>query len=378
MLTPYDDLPIHQLATTLDHVASSDPRWFDRYWFVAYDEQGRLALATGLGVYKNTGVVDGFASVVRNGVQRNIRASRALRPDFAPSVGPLRIEVIEGLRTFRLVCEETTDLPVAFDLRWDAGFDAFEEQHHFKRVAGVVVEDYRRFYQHGRASGTVTAAGNTVSGEFWSFRDRSFGVRPGMGGPMPPSAADALASDTSGGVTVRSQPSLTFGGAFATAELSGVCTFAEAADGSLLALDGRTIRRDGGTPDAFTAVSHELAFHPNGVVRSGELEFGTESGTTISLTFSELMAPLAYVGFGYLDGFDDGLGLGAYRGPRLMETDSYDVSDVCAIRDRSQTRQFGAFTLLDQPLRITIDGRPGCMEGVGGLRRGHHKYRLGT
>jgi hypothetical protein len=195
---------------------------------------------------------------------------------------------------------------------------------------------------------------------------------------MPPSAADASASDTSAGVTVRSQPALTFGGAFATEELSGVCTFAEAADGSLLALDGRVIRREGQAPEAFTAVSHDLAFHSNGVVRSGEMRFDTASGSSVSLAFSELMTPLAYVGFGYIDGFNDRLGLGAYRGRELVETDSYDVSDVSTVRDLSKTRDFGAFTLLDQPLRISVDGRPGCMEGVGGLRHGHHKYRLGV
>jgi len=114
------------------------------------------------------------------------------------------------------------------------------------------------------------------------------------------------------------------------------------------------------------------------VVRAGEIRFDTKSGSRISLAFREMMAPLAYVGFGYLDGFNDGLGLGAYRGPKLIETDSYEVSDVWAVRDSSGTRQFGAFTLLDQPLRIELDGRTGCMEGVGGLRPGHHRYLLGV
>jgi hypothetical protein len=376
MLTPYDDLPIHQIPTTLDHVGTSDPRWFDRYWFVVYDEQGRLALATGLGVYKNTGVVDGFASVMADGVQHNIRASRVLRPTFTPSVGPLRIEVIEGLRQFRLVSEPSAGLPISFDLLWTAGFEPFEEQHHFKRAAGAVVEDYRRFYQHGRATGTITIGGQEFAGDFWSFRDRSFGVRPGIGGPMPASAADESRADTSGGITVTAQPALFLGGAFSTDELSAVCNFAEASDGSLLALDGRATYRGGGDAEAFTSVSHDLAFYANGVVRSGELRFSTTSGSTVSLTLRELMPPLAYAGFGYLDGFNDRLGLGAYRGVKLVETDSYDVSSPTAIRDLSRTRDFGAFTLLDQPFGVLVDGRPGAMEAVGGLRPGHHRYGL--
>ncbi|MEB3072111.1 hypothetical protein K5L39_23360, partial [Mycolicibacter sp. MYC017] len=195
VLTQYDDYPVHQLATTMDHAGNSDPRFFDRYWFIVYDEQGRIGLAIGVGVYKNTGVVDGFASAVVDGVQHNLRVSRLLRPDFSPAVGPLRIEVVEGLREFRLVAEKCADSPVSFDLIWRAQFDPYEESHHFTRVGGAVVDDYRRFYQHGRAAGSVTIADTTVSGEFWSFRDRSFGVRPGMGGRMPATAADALIRD---------------------------------------------------------------------------------------------------------------------------------------------------------------------------------------
>jgi len=36
MLTPLDDTLWHQLPTTFDHVWTSDPRFFDRYWFAIY------------------------------------------------------------------------------------------------------------------------------------------------------------------------------------------------------------------------------------------------------------------------------------------------------------------------------------------------------
>lgn len=375
MLTPYDDFPIHQLATTLDHVGTSDPRFFDRYWFVIYGEDGEIALAMGVGVYKNTGVVDGFVSAVVDGVQHNLRASRALRPNYAPSVGPLRIEVIEGLRQFRLIAEPSERSSLAIDLHWLAGFGPFEEAHHFTRSNGVLVEDYRRFYQHGRATGSVSVDGTTLSGEFWSFRDRSFGVRPGMGGPMPATAADARGRDDAQ-IDASGQAVLTFGGGFSTDEFSATCTFAETADGKTIGLNGRLVRSDDGVPDPFTAVTHDLDFHANGVVRGGEVRFATKSGETFPVELTGLTQPLAYVGFGYLDGWTDRLGLGAFRGPLLIESDSYDVSDVTAVRDLSGARDFGAFTLLDQPFRITANGRPGCMEVVAGLKPGHHRYRL--
>src|SRR5580692_8969901 len=102
VLTPLDDCPWHQLPTTFDHVGSSDPRFFDRLWFAAYDGRGRSALQFTIGVYQNMNVVDGGAVAVVDGKQHNIRVSRALRPRFAHDCGPLAIEVLEPLQKLRL------------------------------------------------------------------------------------------------------------------------------------------------------------------------------------------------------------------------------------------------------------------------------------
>ena len=40
MLTPLDDTLRHVLPTTFDHAGTSDPRFFDRYWFAVYDPAG--------------------------------------------------------------------------------------------------------------------------------------------------------------------------------------------------------------------------------------------------------------------------------------------------------------------------------------------------
>ena len=47
MRTGPDETLRHQLPTTFDHVGTSDPRFYDRYFFCAYDPDGRLALHIG-------------------------------------------------------------------------------------------------------------------------------------------------------------------------------------------------------------------------------------------------------------------------------------------------------------------------------------------
>ena len=49
MLSPLDETLHHQLSTTFDHAGTSDPRFFDRYWFAIYDPEGsEPAINTGL------------------------------------------------------------------------------------------------------------------------------------------------------------------------------------------------------------------------------------------------------------------------------------------------------------------------------------------
>lgn len=83
-LTRLDETLRHQIPTTFDHVGTSDPRFFDRYWFSCYDPAGSLTMIIGVGLYMNMNVFDGFVAcpVPRDdggGNQRNFRFSRALR-----------------------------------------------------------------------------------------------------------------------------------------------------------------------------------------------------------------------------------------------------------------------------------------------------------
>ena len=77
-LSSWDDYPVHQVAETIRHSATSDRNFYDRYYFNCYPLTGELFLIIGLGQYPNLGVTDGFA-VVRSGDDHIVfRASKAL------------------------------------------------------------------------------------------------------------------------------------------------------------------------------------------------------------------------------------------------------------------------------------------------------------
>ena len=59
-----------------------------------------------MGQYPNLGVADAFVVVLHGNKHRVVRASRELGTDRMDTrVGPIRVEVLEGLRRLRVVCE---------------------------------------------------------------------------------------------------------------------------------------------------------------------------------------------------------------------------------------------------------------------------------
>ena len=77
MLTPLDDYLVHQTPDTVDHVATSDRNFYDRYYFNCHDLTGDTFLVVAMGAYPNLGVIDAFATAVqRNERQFVVRASR--------------------------------------------------------------------------------------------------------------------------------------------------------------------------------------------------------------------------------------------------------------------------------------------------------------
>lgn len=178
-LSAADELPVHQTAEVVRHVATSDRNFYDRHYFNAFPTSGDGMLVAGMGVYPNLGVHDAFVLWVAGGRHRVVRASRPLTDRTDLVVGPLRVEVLEPLWSLRLVCDG--DHGVALDLTWEGSSPAFEEDRHQWRSHGRVMIDTMRFAQSGRWSGWIEAGGErweATPDAWWGTRDRSWGVRP--------------------------------------------------------------------------------------------------------------------------------------------------------------------------------------------------------
>ena len=118
MLTALDDTLWHQLPTTFDHVWTSDPRFFDRYWFAIYSGDGRVAIQVTMGAYRNMNVLDAGIVVIIDGTQHNLRVSRSLNGSVETVCGPLRIRPIEPLKSFEITIEPG-EHPISGRIVWE-------------------------------------------------------------------------------------------------------------------------------------------------------------------------------------------------------------------------------------------------------------------
>ena len=187
-LSPFDEFLAHQTSDTFDHVATSDRNFYDRYYFNMHASSDELFVIIGLGQYPNLGVTDAFITVSVGHEQHTVRASRELGSDrLDTSVGPLSVEVLQGLQRLRLRCEPN-EWGIEADLVFDGVVAALEEPRTFIRRYGRVIQDVSRYAQVGVWEGRLTVAGRTfeVTPDRWKgARDRSWGVRP-VGEPEAP------------------------------------------------------------------------------------------------------------------------------------------------------------------------------------------------
>ncbi|MBA5847021.1 hypothetical protein [Gordonia amicalis] len=99
-LHPLDETLMHQVPWPFGFAGTSDPRFYDRYWFAGVDPAGDAGFISGMALYKNIGVCDGYGAVQRGGRQFNSRWSRPLTTATAQSaVGDLAVEILEPYRT---------------------------------------------------------------------------------------------------------------------------------------------------------------------------------------------------------------------------------------------------------------------------------------
>jgi len=354
MLSALDETLRHQLPTTFDHVWTSDPRFFDRYWFSAYDPAGRFALICGMGLYSNMNVLDGFAALMlpRPGggfEQHNFRVSRALRPDIdRTAVGPLSIEVVRPFEHARLRWAGG-EFPLAFEIDWRKSLPALEERPHFSRVRGRVAQDYRRYTQVGRTQGRIRLGEREFALDGWGARDHSWGVRPQTAGPEPVTGPPDERAGRAGFVF--------FWLPFKTPELGGHVQLQFLGDGTPIYQHGELERADG-TRLEIVRGDLEAEFHDGcDVFRSVRGSWTASDGTRLRFESEPLLRAWSMDGTGYDYGWNDGKGLGWYRGEYASESDVYDLSRTDqVIRPDGSARQP---MHREAPARVIVDGQPG-------------------
>ena len=179
-LSPMDDYPLHQIADTIRNVGSSDRNFYDRYYFNMHNSSGELFMVMGLGQYPTLAVQDAFVALRKGDTHRVVRASRELGDRADTAVGPIRVEVLEGLQRVRFVLEPN-EWGIAMDVTWEGAIPAFLEPRQYVRRKGRVFFDSVRFAQTGCWTGWLEIDGEriAVTPDRWKgSRDRSWGIRP--------------------------------------------------------------------------------------------------------------------------------------------------------------------------------------------------------
>lgn len=299
MLTPADDLPIHQTPAPVATPATGDPNAYDRYFFGGLHTDGDRSFAAAMGHYPNRGVVDAAFSVVAEGVQRSVFASGTMTADRRTQVGPIRVEVVEPLRTLRLVVGPN-DHGVEADLLFRARTGAVEEPRTIRHHGSRLLMDYTRLTQWGRWEGEVVVDGRRTEVEADTTvgtRDRSWGIRP-VGEATPTNLAP-------------SAPQLfwLWGPVHFEDRCSHLAVFEEA-DGErwlesalvvpvLASADAPTWGVDLGV-ERMVGLDHRLEWRPGTrEIASAEVTMRRRDGTTVDLRF-EPLSTFRMRGLGYL------------------------------------------------------------------------------
>jgi len=179
LLHPLDDHPIHQTTEPLAHPATGDRNFYDRFFFNGYARDGSIFFAAALGVYRNRAIVDASFSVVRNGHQHSLHASRQGDALGELRVGPIAVAIEEPMRTLRLSVD-SNEWGIEADLRFRARSVAVEEPRFVRREQGRLLMDSTRFTQFGSWEGSLRAAGEAIAvapAAVLGCRDRSWGIR---------------------------------------------------------------------------------------------------------------------------------------------------------------------------------------------------------
>lgn len=155
MLSPYDDLFVHQTHQPLEIVASADPGWQEAAYFNCHDASGRLSALCGLDVFPNNQFAVAWLLVELDGEHYASYQTGPLGPWREElAVGPLRFTALEPMKRWRLELRDDAN-GIEGSLEFEARFPAY----HFRPIrleqAGMVVFDQSYFNQAGRYHGSL-------------------------------------------------------------------------------------------------------------------------------------------------------------------------------------------------------------------------------
>ncbi len=366
MLSPQDDLIGHQAPAPFARAANGDPRFTERYWYTAHPIDGtEILLDMGLGYYPNKGVMDAFAGVTIGRRQHNFRASRQLGTNpLDTTVGPLRFEILEGMRRHRITLRDDADAGndsgIAFELEYEASFPAAQEKQNYRERDGVVEEDMTRVAQFGRWRGWLMVQGQRHVIEpaaWWGQRDHSWGLRSEM-----------RTDETRPPVAVHKKFFWTW--SMFQFENMGLSVFLkEREPGKPMYLSGAEFRNEGGQVlhREMTHASHriEWADDPLGQsIATAVWTFTFDSGPPRELRM-ECLPTRFYLKGGMYGGFQ-GWNHGDDKGPLHTENDVWDLDDAAT--------RLAARTLSDHVVRATSDGMTGHGVSEYGVAAGYPLY----
>lgn len=346
MLGPLDEYPIHQVPQPIAWPESSDRNFYDRCYFNAHDRTGDIFVITGLGYYPNLGVKDAYVLIRRGDEQTALHLSDAIDQNrLDQRVNSYRIEVVEPLRTVRLVLEDTEG--IAFDLTWHGLFDPLQEQPHLMRRGNRVTLDAQRFAQLGSWSGWLRIDDTEIAVQpaTWiGSRDRSWGIRP-IGEPEP---AGRPADPPFDGMWWTYVP-------VAFDDFALVFIVQEEPDGMRTLNDCSRVWKDGRV-EQMGWPRFDIHYRPGTRIPTGVTIAATAlDGSPVTLEVTSLLPAVLHAGGGY--GGDPDWQHGMWRGEAFTERLTYDMNDPAVVG----RMPFGA---IDHVARVE------CREADGTTREG--------
>ena len=190
-LTAADEGFCHQIVDTFAVVGSSDLSWTEKVCAMAAARDGSLQLGFGLGKYNNRNVMDAYAgtSPGRRADHRAGEPRARYRPDSRRSSDRSATRSSSRCDRSGSCSNRTTSQPIAFDWLFEGALPAaFEDRTHqrtgYRSVAPTSSGTTRSVAARGGSRSTATRTEMTP--DTWvSTRDHSWGVRYGVGQPLP-------------------------------------------------------------------------------------------------------------------------------------------------------------------------------------------------